>query len=270
MKKYVLDLTVSHVERLNNRYVQIRLTHSEPLPPMLPGQFVEVRIDDEPNTMLRRPISINNVDVAANELWLLVATIGNGTRRLGRLSAGDKLNCVLPLGRGFSMPTTPGHRLLLVGGGVGVAPLLFFGSQLRAKGYSPTFLLGARSEGDLLQIERFRQIGEVCITTEDGSMGEKGFVTNHTVLQQRTFDSIATNLRTKANDDGCGALCHECRRAMRGFAREHDGLRTGCLPVLCRKDSRGQPLRMQGRARVRRAPSAVGIVPGSQNSDLKQ
>lgn len=192
MKKYVLDLTVSHVERLNNRYVQIRLTHSEPLPTMLPGQFVEVRIDDEPNTMLRRPISINNVDVAANELWLLVATIGNGTRRLGRLSAGDKLNCVLPLGRGFSMPTTPGHRLLLVGGGVGVAPLLFFGSQLRAKGYSPTFLLGARSEGDLLQIERFRQIGEVCITTEDGSMGEKGFVTNHTVLQQRTFDSIAT------------------------------------------------------------------------------
>ena len=77
--------------------------------------------------MLRRPISINNVDVEANELWLLVATIGYGTRRLGSLHVGDKLNCVLPLGRGFTMPAAPGHRLLLVGGGVGVAPLYFFG-----------------------------------------------------------------------------------------------------------------------------------------------
>ena len=63
---------------------------------MLPGQFVEVRVDGSPSTFLRRPISINFVDKERNELWLLVATVGEGTRTLARLREGDRLNCVLP------------------------------------------------------------------------------------------------------------------------------------------------------------------------------
>jgi dihydroorotate dehydrogenase electron transfer subunit len=159
---------------------------------MLPGQFVEVRIDDSPTTMLRRPISIHYVDRDANELWLLVALVGDGTRRLGSLSAGDTLNCVLPLGNGFTMAKRPDERILLVGGGVGVAPLLYFGERLKAVGAVPTFLLGARSASDLLMLDRFQAIGKVAVTTEDGSMGEKGFVTNHSLLQQATFDRIST------------------------------------------------------------------------------
>ena len=62
MKKYVLDLTVVSVERIHARYVLIRLTDTKPLPEMLPGQFVEVRVDSSPSTFLRRPISINYVD----------------------------------------------------------------------------------------------------------------------------------------------------------------------------------------------------------------
>ena len=193
MKKYILDLTVRAVEHLNARYVLLKLTDDrQALPEMLPGQFVEVRIDDSPSTMLRRPISIHYVDRDANELWLLVALVGDGTRRLGSLSAGDTLNCVLPLGNGFTMAKRPDERILLVGGGVGVAPLLYFGERLKAMGAVPTFLLGARSASDLLMLDRFQAIGTVAVTTEDGSMGEKGFVTNHSLLQQATFDRIST------------------------------------------------------------------------------
>lgn len=193
MKKYILDLKVRAVEHLNARYVLLKLTDDQQtLPEMLPGQFVEVRIDDSPSTMLRRPISINYVDRDANELWLLVALVGDGTRRLGSLSAGDTLNCVLPLGNGFTMAKRPDERILLVGGGVGVAPLLYFGERLKAMGAVPTFLLGARSASDLLMLDRFQAIGNVAVTTEDGSMGEKGFVTNHSILQQATFDRIST------------------------------------------------------------------------------
>ena len=75
MKKYILDLTVNSVEALSDKHVLIKLTDDKPLPEMLPGQFVEVRVDNSPSTFLRRPISINNVDYDHNELWLLVAAV---------------------------------------------------------------------------------------------------------------------------------------------------------------------------------------------------
>lgn len=190
MMKTILDLTVRSVEPLSERHVLLRLTHGEPLPDMLPGQFVEVRIDETPGTFLRRPISINMVDRQHNELWLMVAMVGNGTRRLGSLHAGDVVNCVLPLGNGFS-PLTTHHSPLLIGGGVGVAPLLYLGAALRAQGVEPTFLLGGRSEKDVLELDLFKQYGRVCVTTEDGTLGEQGFVTNHSVLGEQ-FDHIYT------------------------------------------------------------------------------
>lgn len=192
MKKYCLDLTVKAIEHINEKYVLLRLTHSEPLPEMIPGQFVEVRVDGSPSTFLRRPISINNVDRSNNELHLLIATIGDGTRQLGRLSEGDIVNIVLPLGNGFTMPSDATKKHLLVGGGVGVAPLLYLGQQIKAMGGEPTFLLGARSAKDLLMIDKFKAVGEVYITTEDASEGEKGFVTNHSILNRERFDMIST------------------------------------------------------------------------------
>lgn len=192
MKKYILDLTVNSVEALSDKHVLIKLTDDKPLPEMLPGQFVEVRVDNTPSTFLRRPISINNVDYDRNELWLLVAAVGDGTRQLQKLQKGDHLNCVLPLGNSFTMPTDSSEKVLLVGGGVGVAPLLYFGKRIKAMGGEPTFLLGARSAKDVLERELFELVGRVLITTEDGSEGEKGFVTNHSVLAQEHFDRIST------------------------------------------------------------------------------
>ena len=191
LKKYISDLKVAAAERINEKYVLLRLTDDQPLPEMVPGQFVEVRVDGSPATFLRRPISVNFVDRDKNELWLLVATIGDGTRRLGQLQAGDIVNCVLPLGNGFTMPTEQ-KKVLLVGGGVGVAPLLYFGKQLKDRGMEPTFLLGARSAKDLLMLEEFEKYGRVFVTTEDGTAGEKGFVTQHSLLQKESFDQIST------------------------------------------------------------------------------
>lgn len=192
MKKFILDLTVNSVEALSDKHVLIKLTDDKTLPEMLPGQFVEVRVDNSPSTFLRRPISINNVDYDRNELWLLVAAVGDGTRQLQKLQKGDRLNCMLPLGNSFTMPTDSAQKVLLVGGGVGVAPLLYFGKRIKAMGGEPTFLLGARSAKDVLERELFEQVGRVLITTEDGSEGEKGFVTNHSVLAQEHFDRIST------------------------------------------------------------------------------
>ena len=192
MKKYILDLQVVSVEALSDKHVLIKLTDSKPLPEMLPGQFVEVRVDHSQDTFLRRPISIHFVDREHNQLWLLVASIGEGTRQLSKLQEGDKLNCVLPLGNGFTMPTSKSQKILLVGGGVGVAPLLYFGKLIRDYGAEPVFLLGARSASDLLEVDLFRKYGRVYITTEDASAGEKGFVTDHSILRQEKFDQIST------------------------------------------------------------------------------
>ena len=192
MKKYLLDLKVKSVERIHERYVLIRLTDDKPLPEMQPGQFVEIRVDGSPTTFLRRPISINFVDQEQNELWLLVAAIGDGTRRLAALQPGDTLNCLLPLGHGFTLLASKDERILLVGGGVGVAPLLYMGAAMQKMGCEPTFLLGARTAKDLLMLDIFKRYGRVYVTTEDGSEGEKGFVTNHSLLQKERFDRIAT------------------------------------------------------------------------------
>ena len=191
MKKYLLDLRVKSVDQIHERYVLLKLTDDRPLPEMLPGQFIEVRVDGSPSTFLRRPISINFVDRVQNELWLLVATVGEGTRRLAELKAGDLLNCLLPLGNGFT-PAKQGEKVLLIGGGVGVAPLLYMGAEMQQQGIEPVFLLGARTANDLLLINIFNRYGRVFVTTEDGSEGEKGFVTNHSILQQEQFDRIST------------------------------------------------------------------------------
>ncbi|TWV15064.1 dihydroorotate dehydrogenase electron transfer subunit [Bacteroidaceae bacterium HV4-6-C5C] len=192
MKKFILDLTVTQNARLNDNYVLLKLTHSSPLPEMLPGQFAELRVDGSSTTFLRRPISINFVDQKANELWFLIQIVGDGTKHLAELRVGDILNVVLPLGNSFSMPDSASSKVLLVGGGVGTAPMLYLGEQLALKGIKPTFLLGARSKKDLLQLDQFEIYGDLYTTTEDGTHGEKGYVTQHSVLNSSDFDQIYT------------------------------------------------------------------------------
>lgn len=193
MKK-MLDLIIVENNQLNKNYNLLKLstTDGATLPPMSPGQFVEVHVSDSPTTFLRRPISVNFVDMAQNELWLLVQKIGDGTKRMGEYKKGDIVNLLLPLGNTFALPSDANSQLLLIGGGVGTAPMLYLGALLKQQGFTPHFLLGARSAEDLLQLDEFAKYGEVYTTTEDGSYGEKGYVTNHLILENKKFTHIYT------------------------------------------------------------------------------
>lgn len=192
MRKICEDFLVQATEQLSDRHWLMRLRSSSTLPEMHPGQFVQVHIDDSPSTYLRRPISINMVDYERNEILLLVAAIGDGTRHLVRKKPGEKVNCLLPLGNSFTMPRSTDERFLLVGGGVGIAPMLFLGKRLVEMGVRPSFLLGARTADELLEKDMFSELGDLYLTTEDGSEGEKGYVTNHSILKEKQFDRIAT------------------------------------------------------------------------------
>ena len=189
----VLDFIVCSNEPLNdqNHLIKVVPANNEPMPEMFPGQFVQILVKNSPNVFLRRPVSINNVDLANNELWLLVIRDGEGTEKICMSSTGYIMNLIFPLGISFTIPEDK-CTTLLIGGGVGTAPMLFLGKKLSEKGYNVNFLLGGRTASDILQITDFEKYGNVYCTTEDGSFGEIGFVTDHTILQNNKFDFIYT------------------------------------------------------------------------------
>ncbi len=190
--KHLLDFTVVESQFVNKTNFLLKLTSPNiDLSTILPGQFVEIKVDKSPTTFLRRPISIHFVDIVNKELWLLIQVVGDGTQQLSTLTVGDTVSLILPLGNGFTLPEQK-SKTLLIGGGVGIAPLLYLGKTLWDLGHDVTFLLGARSEQDFPDLSFFAPYGSVHLTTEDGSVGEKGFVTNHSVLQQADFDAIYT------------------------------------------------------------------------------
>lgn len=192
MKKQITDFTVEERTLLaGGRYGLLKLRPADGSalsPDIRAGQFVQVDAACK-DVMLRRPISINFVDRERNLLWLLIRDAGKGTRSMIHdVAPGGKLNLVLPLGNGFSIAPA-GSKVLLVGGGVGVAPLLQLGHDLKAAGSEPEFLLGARTEADLLEMDAFERTGKVNVTTEDGSAGTRGFVTNHESMGKK-YDMV--------------------------------------------------------------------------------
>ena len=191
MKKVLVDLVVKEVQQVNANCVLLVMTSNTPFPEVRPGQFAELRIDQTPTVVLRRPISVHSFSAEKNEIGFLVQIVGDGTKWLGSLKAGDKVNTLLPLGNGFTMPTTSGGRYLLVGGGVGSAPLYYLAEQLKKNGNDFVILIGARAAKDLYRRDAYEALGRVEYTTEDGSLGEKGYVTNHSVLAEK-FDGIFT------------------------------------------------------------------------------
>lgn len=185
-KKHLMDFRVAEVDSFGNGYSLIKLSPiGEEMPLIMGGQFVNIQVNKSKNTFLRRPISVNFVDYEQQLLWLLVKDAGEGTHALCQAEVGETLNLLLPLGRGFSVPAQKEDSILLIGGGVGTAPMLYWGKILKDNGYNPRFLLGGRKESDLLELDEFRQIGEVFVSTEDGSAGEQGFVTVHSVMQSK-------------------------------------------------------------------------------------
>ena len=168
------------------------LQSDEPLEEIKAGQFVQVRVDDAQHTYLRRPISIHDVDYQNRTITLLVQRVGEGSNKIADTELDDTLNIIYPLGNGFTIPENKSQNVILVGGGIGIAPLYYLGKMLKEKGIEPQFLLGGRSKSDLIMLEDFEKVGVVYITTNDGSLGEEGFVTQHSIWKEKKFDMIYT------------------------------------------------------------------------------
>ena len=189
MTKRIEDLQIIENRRLNTDIFILGLSGNRKLPEIRPGQFAQVKVEGSPGTFLRRPLSIHDVDPERNIIKLLIQIAGKGTETLSKLHKGDHLNLIYPLGNSFSLPRLKG-KSLLVGGGCGVAPLLFLAKYLKSNGYKPDILLGYRSRDRIIEYEEFSQTGKVYIATEDGSEGEKGIVTDHPVLSGTKYDVI--------------------------------------------------------------------------------
>jgi len=101
------------------------------------------------------------------------------------VKAGDRVDVIYPLGNSFSLPVAP--EILLVGGGCGVAPLLYLAQFLKQNRFHPVILTGWRNKADIFEQEEYRKFGEVLVTTEDGSEGEKGLVTDHSLFQKESL-----------------------------------------------------------------------------------
>ncbi len=191
MNKSLIDLYVSDAYLVAEGCTWLRLTPVEGrLPEAVPGQFAQLRAPQASGVMLRRPVSIHSMDREGGSVEFLVQSVGRGSRAIASLCKGDTLSAILPLGNGFALPEAISQegavRPLLIGGGVGVAPLYFLGQELRRRGISPTFLFGARTKGTLPLLEAYRRVGTVHVATEDGSLGEQGFVTAHSLLTTPT------------------------------------------------------------------------------------
>ena len=136
-----------------------------------PGQFVHMRVPGLEQASLRRPFSIYGAEDSV--LRIMYKTVGHGTEVLSRMSGGESVQVIGPLGNGF--PLEPKGVPVLVAGGYGVAPLCFLASRLSEKG---RVLVGGRTAGDILVCDAFERMGwQVSVATQDGSRGEKGLVT---------------------------------------------------------------------------------------------
>lgn len=188
-RKQVLLFDLASISALgaDNYLLRCTLPQGIPMPTMYPGQFVQIKVPND-GVLLRRPISVCNVE--DNALWLLVARVGRGTEALTDIAVGDKLDIMLPLGNTFA--TQDVRKPLLVGGGVGIAPMLYLAKMFDSMGIRPDILLGGRSADHLVLLQEFARYGDVYLTTDDGSKGVHGRVTEHDILRSGEHDRIYT------------------------------------------------------------------------------
>ena len=138
-----------------------------------PGQFVNIELE---GLYLRRPISIS--DWSEDTITIIYKVVGRGTEQMSRMSVGQELDVLTGLGNGFDADVEC-QQPLLVGGGVGVPPLYRLAKELIARGRKVSVVLGFNTAKEVFYAEEFRALGaDVYVSTADGSVGTKGFVTD--------------------------------------------------------------------------------------------
>lgn len=226
--KHQLKLCVADNRSFAPGWHLLRLESPEALPEMDPGQFVEVRVE-APGVLLNRPISI--FDRTDRTLDLLVSPVGNATEALCALAEGSDLTVIAPLGHGFTTTFEPGTRVLLIGGGVGIAPLYYQLRMLRDAGVDVEVVFGSRTAPDAALCALFERLAPLHICTDDGTAGLHGLVTDHPELERLRLHS---GMRPEADDEGRRRRRRRQGHTLRGVARKYDGMRLRRVPVLHR------------------------------------
>ncbi|HKW30976.1 MAG TPA: dihydroorotate dehydrogenase electron transfer subunit [Verrucomicrobiae bacterium] len=180
----MLEQTVQIVSNERDTDSYFRLVLRAPLiaPLIQPGQFAHIRVLPLKDALLRRPFSI--FQVAGDTFSILYKTVGKGTDALARLGAGEELSVIAPLGHGFTVPERGGETPLLVAGGYGMAAMYLLAQRSPQKG---VVFVGGRRRADILCETEFQALGwDVRVTTEDGSHGQKGLVTEPLLAELRS------------------------------------------------------------------------------------
>lgn len=181
-------MTVVHQAKIAHNIFELTL-QGELVQDMAPGQFVHVRVGESFEPLLRRPISIANINKEMNEFTMIYRAEGRGTELLAKKQVGDTADVLGPIGNGFPVEEAPvGGTALLVGGGIGVPPLYELAKQLHARGVQTIHVLGFQSENVAFYEEQFSALGETHYVTVDGTKGSKGFVTNLLDERKPEFD----------------------------------------------------------------------------------
>jgi dihydroorotate dehydrogenase electron transfer subunit len=183
----MLEQTVQIVsnERDTDSYFRLVLRAPQIAPLIQPGQFAHVRVPTMKDALLRRPFSIFQVE--GDTFSILYKTIGKGTEALSQMGAGEELSVIAPLGHGFTVPKRGGETPLLVAGGYGMAAMYLLAQRSPQRGI---VFVGGRRRVDILCEKEFQALGwDVRVTTEDGSHGEKGLVTQPLLAELRTPNS---------------------------------------------------------------------------------
>jgi len=191
--KIVADHKVINVKYFTEDQYVIQLRSPVEIPEIKPGNFAEIHVENTPDVFLRRPFSILDVDYKNRLISFYVKVIGKGTQFIGKYREGEKINLIYPLGNSYSI--LPSYKkVLMVGGGSGIAPFILLGRELKKQGIHSVMLIGGRSKKDIVLTEEFGRNSDVLITTEDGTWGEKGLVTQHSIFksQLNTFDKVYT------------------------------------------------------------------------------
>ncbi len=165
------------------------LRRPEPRPLPDPGTFLDllpvIPADQGGAPVIRRPISIADCSADGRDLTVILRVVGAGTAALVGQTVGSPIDVLGPLGRGFNLDAVrPGGRALLIGGGVGVPPLYLLARRLVERGVRVQMRLGFRDAGDVFYADQFAELGEVLISTDDGSAGTGGTVADLALAPQ--------------------------------------------------------------------------------------
>lgn len=175
MKKIHSRYTIVANEKVCDRFIQMSLNAPDLAKTGKPGQFLNVRASETLDPFFRRPFGIYRFD--EHRVDMLIEIRGQGTQLIAQKKPGDTLDVLGPLGKPFTMPSEKVTHVVMVGGGIGVAPLLSLADALKDSGKNLILLYGARDSSYIFDLNFFKDAGcETYVATDDGSAGKKGRV----------------------------------------------------------------------------------------------